>query len=423
MLHREEEDLPPSGLVSSFRGQEVSSPKSSTTADQHTWKRMDHVRSAATRDKAVLLRRIEELSSDVRRLQEELRNRREDLEKYHSVFGPLHEFSASQVRLREQLVSLHDAVRHWQQKEADARAESRRLAQVIDKLKQSNSFDDSASRLADLEERLSHAYLQRKSVLEELNDVQQLVDSQVAHAKEFTEDSESMVESHLWKHRGKLAELHLQAKSKTQMIESLEKAVDDYRRNMKGKDVSQLNMRCVGCHAPQWSSPFCPATGHRHLGYCFEHAVEEALKRGEWKRLVHAATCEVSYENTKTGEIVSDLATHLQLKASREGGTMMAMNERPSGTPEIKKLLEQLHLKNDENAKLRALLKAVAKSGMVGASVGESDRHLSENRHSTAHEVEKQAPSAPASKSFHPTDALYRCTTKMISKSRRRFTD
>ena len=96
--------------------------------------RLQSIKQAASQKKMILLNRIEELSVALQAQSKECAAPTEELDEYHRVFGPLGDFSARQVGLREEVVSLRDNVRQWQEKEQQARTEVKRLQRIIDGL-------------------------------------------------------------------------------------------------------------------------------------------------------------------------------------------------------------------------------------------------------------------------------------------------
>ncbi len=387
----------------------------------------------------MLVRRVTELTALVSTLQQAVAAKDQTLQRYHTALGPLDEFCTVQVQLREEIMSLRDTVRMWQERESQARSHIRGLERVIDGIRRQSAgggdHESAEDRLADLQNRLSHAYLHRSTILEDIRKAGELfrayeVQSAVMgvglhqglHSRE--EVGANHAGEHLqWKCRGKLADLELQLKQKESLIQALTAAAADLEKVIATsafKDrIGEANRRCPGCQKPQWTSPYCPLTGHQHTGCdgvpsstvsvspsainygTLETMEEEAIKSGEWRKLVQVGSFAVSYQHVQTGKIVTDLRKELlemretQNRQQKTGAAETKNEERQqmqeavanavrssaesslhrlhqqgsdSMAKEIALLVRTLEERNEQIRRLKSLLRSVAESGMAGAA-------------------------------------------------------
>lgn len=371
----------------------LSSGTATVVTDGTLYKRLNDVQNVAARDRAGLMKRIEDLCATIRTLREEVRERDDAVQQFQRLLGPVDEFSTRQVQLREEIVLLRDNVRHWQEREAAAREECGRLRRTIDGLKRTSDFDSAESRLVDLQERLARAHLQAHEAEQELRELQDLSQQQQVHS-DVTQRS-ALAEQQAWRARGREAELTLVVQQKQALVESLSQAVKQLEAvatTPSGQEIGASNRKCPGCGKPQWLSPYCPQTGHGHLGFGID-LVAAALDSGEWRKLVQVGTFEVSYQHVATGRVVQDLRAELvnSLSTSRvavvassspasaqQGGEekpaavpplSLTPNVKPNYTKEVERLLHELKRKQEENNKLRGLLKSIVKRGMIAMPI------------------------------------------------------
>lgn len=271
------------------------------------------VKETAQRDKRVLMGRIEELSRTIHELQRRSATQSDELESYHRAFGTLDDFTSRQVRVREEMVVLRDAVRMWQDRESDARREVARLGKVLESIKRGQKHASGESRLKDIEERLALAHLQRHEISEEIDDIVEMErtkrerhaillqrtaslaanggsgprggggggESAQILAAELAAVAPGVDGSYLnWQMRGKLADLKRILKQKDEAIESLQKAADSLQAVSKSERfpaIGAANRPCPGCNDFAWKSAFCPATGQKHLA--FDESLNEERQR------------------------------------------------------------------------------------------------------------------------------------------------
>jgi hypothetical protein len=341
--------------------------------------RVANVKAAAAREKMVLLDRIEQLSIALQQLSRDLEVRTTELDEYHRVFGTLGDFATRQVAMREELVSLRDSVRHWQEREQEGSEEIRRLHRLLDSVRRSG-HESAEDRLGDLERRIASAHALKGNVEQQLKDLDALETARKAHislssSRQLNQISGVAADPDLadWQIRGKRADLNRLLEQYTANIQSLDAAADSMRSvssSDRWTSIGAANRRCPGCGAAQWSTPFCPSTGHRHLG--FEGAtpargarggtsspspaanygdaasstaeaeavlddpeptyvppskdelmarVEGALRSHEWSKLVQVGTFQVTYRHEASGRTVSDLAGHFVDRSREEHET------------------------------------------------------------------------------------------------------
>lgn len=327
--------------------------------------RIASVKASARHEKQVLLDRIAELAQELRVAERERQKHAARTAEYHRVFGSLDSFASRQAQLHEELVSLRDAVRLWQDKEAAARTEAREVRRTLDAVRRNGTHDSGESRLGDLEDRLALAHLQRAELIRERDDVERMATARSLH-HELGAGVSSPGQTD-WQLRGKRADVDGQLRRKDALIASLTAAAESLRTAMESErsdEVGAANRKCPGCQQPQWASPFCPSTGHEHLGYnkaggdarrgasqpaaanrpgasgtnnvpgtpslprpqpsdvsdkpvfkpmdaeAMQRRVDDAIASGDWAKRVQVGSFDVTYRHKVTGETVADLGHH-----------------------------------------------------------------------------------------------------------------
>jgi uncharacterized coiled-coil protein SlyX len=273
--------------------------------------------------------------------------------------------------------------------EQDAQQEIRRLHRLLDSLKRGGAHESAESRLVDLEQRIAAGHVQIGNVEAELKDLDALETARHAQIdakrRGATDGRRAATGAQLhdladrdladWQVRGKRADLHRLLEQYRANVAQLEQAAQSIRALSKSDrwtSIGAVNRRCPGCGAAQWTSPFCPTTGNRHLGYQSQQTeprgrpsggsprpgqphdaiaamdtevddpddpepqysapgaeelnarVEGSLRAQEWLRQVQVGTFNVTYRHEVTGDVVVDLAQHFMELSKKEHETRHA---------------------------------------------------------------------------------------------------
>lgn len=333
------------------------------------------------------LEQIEMLNLDKKQLKVTIQTLHKQLEHFHDVVGPdLDRFHTDQVKLREEALRLREELRLAQQREQDAKGRIKDLELALMKLEQGGGrgggSDEVATpevRLAQLQDAIAKAYLQRSALLREreaaiaMRDaiewrhkaLESLNDTDAAQGvgAQSTSPPPPGVMSDVggslshWRIRGKEAELDKNLQQKETLIASLtaaakeiEAVLDDTRSRTHQKNMSQLNTKCPGCGKGQWISPFCPSTGHPHAGFADKTksteefgdvppprkvSSAEALASGAWRKVVEVETAQITFEEMGSGRIVEDLEVELesQYQTASKAAKEMAARRKPPVLP------------------------------------------------------------------------------------------
>lgn len=395
----------------------------------------------------VLLERVESLSKEVKRLQSLVSSQAKELDGFHNIVGPnIDTFHTVQVQLREEIVALRDALRGSQNREDDLKTRNReleKLVQWLQKTSPESEADAPEVRLAGLQDRLSKAYLQRSQIVEEMKSVAELsrtlewrrdaldrlhTDASTDSTVDFLQDGPErgatgaqQQEHTYWRVRGKEAELRKLLGQKEQLITSLTEAsrqledlLSDQRKQGNNTEhaLAAHYKKCPGCGKGQWTSPYCPITGHPHgkapsnssltdggvvpaIEQPQKLTVEEALRSGAWRKMVDVDNVTITFEEVATGVNVRNLEAALEkryadecsrrareIELQREALTPPSLppdakiretsaNLRAAVDPgvgkEMRLLLSHLHMRNDEIRRLRLLLKRMVHHGGLAA--------------------------------------------------------
>lgn len=380
---------------------------------------------------AVAMERIEELSAENTRLRQQLRQQQRELKGLREVLGSdLDTFHTSQVQLREEIVRLRELLRQSQQKESETATRVKELELALMKLEQSSCPPHATpyERLAHLQDAIARAYLARSNLLEEYEaavKLRQAVEWRQDALKPPADDDDGTIAtaadaaagngslSH-WRARGKEAELQALIAQKEQLIASLSAAAKEAEDVLTTSETAKTfaettASKCPGCQKGQWSSPFCPATGHPHAGFTkrgresspskalsvidnatpppVPQTVEHAIASGRWRKLVDVDQVTIVFEEVATGRHVADLSAHLDRQhklamAAYEDSSKDRIGVLPadavfistSAAPpapgierEMRLLLETLKQRNQEVHRLKSLLKRMIDSGGLAA--------------------------------------------------------
>lgn len=373
---------------------------------------------------AAALEQIEILNIDKRQLKQTIVTLHQQLEHFHNITGPnLDAFHAEQVQLREDVMRLREELRASQQREHDVRSRVKELEIALMRTQQTSQVPDNdpESRLAKLQDAISKAYLQRSAIIREReaaielkksvewrNEALELLPDKTGGAR-VADVGGSL--SH-WRARGKEAELDALLQQKETLIASLSAAakevealLDDPQSRKNHYQLGQVNAKCPGCSNSQWSSPYCPKTGHLHAGFRQDstpqkatasiapirrESVDDLLQKGLWRKVVDVETAAISYEEVASGRVVPDLGLELDRQHRTAISAAKAEEERrqvpslpkdativssrgpapPGIDKEMRLLLSTVEERNQEISRLKELLQRLLDHGGLAALPG-----------------------------------------------------
>ena len=395
---------------------------SSHRADADARHRIDLIKTVANHEKATLMTRLEQLAAECAELRTQLSRAHQQVLEYQKSFGTLNDYAGRQMKLHDEVVSLRDTVRHWQDKEQEARAECRELHTVLDTLQRRRTVPSTLEeKLADLQQRLAVAHMQRQDLASEMEDVRRAYATRRAAMQTRAvaaglmpagvhTSTTATAEDHItWQLRGKLADLELQTTQRGTRITELQRAADVLEGEICARPAATVaameeplpRVTALPGVAASTPGPKGVMDGADVDAIPIAEMVARALSSREWIKLVHVGTFDITYKHVASGRVVPDLGKELAAEREARKQERLAASSSPAtqeviivATPAatggkadvagmtplprtatahaaMAKDLERLSLKlravTDENAKLRMLLDLVARSVVVGS--------------------------------------------------------
>ena len=356
----------------------------------------------ANDERGDLLAELEALRDEAARLRHQNASSERAVQKYEAMLGPLDQFAAQQVHLREEVVRLRDEVLRLEGRDESNKGRIDELEGMLRRAGYSSNgpvnaatsststnaalpssssatfVEQSQRRLEELQARLAraltlkgHLAAQREEV-EGLAETYNAVDDVVSPVKGLlglpTSASSSgrhtaapdadqlrdqqkvaLLDSkthHSWRMRGKAAEIELKLRTQEDLIKQLTAAIEAQREAL-GSEQAKLRAGAAGnssspskSSAQRPASPSAPNSGDNNKGIV---------------NRVPAAVVGGAKAGSGGGKAAHEAATDALLAAVT-----------PGAEAEIQRLLAVVNAKNGQIVQMRRLLEAVAKSGRIG---------------------------------------------------------